>query len=164
MSYRPVPSLPGFFAGSDGSVWYWHRDGAVLRRHKWLVKQTNRWLMSSRGKALLVARVVAEAFRGPCPPGLLCCHNNGDSTDDRPENLRYDTDRANYLDAVRHGSHDPRPDTKRILSPESAREVATAFRRGESRRSIATRLAFKYGTVWAVTAGRRWGHATSAVR
>lgn len=46
-----------------------------------------------------------EAFVGPCPEGMEVCHNNGDCTDNRLENLRYDTKSANMLDRVRHGTH-----------------------------------------------------------
>lgn len=49
--------------------------------------------------------LVATAFLGPRPHGMDTCHNNGDSLDNRLENLRYDTHSANQLDSVRHGTH-----------------------------------------------------------
>lgn len=52
-----------------------------------------------------VHTLVAEAFIGPRPPGMYVCHGNGDETDNRLENLRYDTPSANELDTVRHGRH-----------------------------------------------------------
>lgn len=52
-----------------------------------------------------IHRLVLEAFVGPCPPGLECCHNDGDRTNNRLENLRWDTRSANQLDAVVHGGH-----------------------------------------------------------
>lgn len=53
----------------------------------------------------LVHQVVLEAFVGPCPPGMEACHNNGDPTDNRLENLRWDTHSGNMWDQVRHGTH-----------------------------------------------------------
>lgn len=52
-----------------------------------------------------VYRLVLLAFVGPPAPGQEACHNNGDPTDDRLSNLRWDTRRENTLDRVRHGTH-----------------------------------------------------------
>jgi len=52
-----------------------------------------------------VHHLVLEAFIGPCPSGYQCCHDNGDSTDNRLFNLRWDTVSANQFDRVRHGTH-----------------------------------------------------------
>lgn len=48
--------------------------------------------------------LVLEAFVGPRPEGLGCCHNNGNAADNRLENLRWDNQRSNTLDAIRHGT------------------------------------------------------------
>lgn len=53
----------------------------------------------------LVHSLVLEAFVGPRPPGMVCCHNNGDPADNRLENLRWDTQSSNLFDAVKHGTH-----------------------------------------------------------
>ena len=52
-----------------------------------------------------VHRAVAEAFLGPRPDGCDICHGNGDASDNRVENLRYDSRSANIRDAVRHGTY-----------------------------------------------------------
>jgi hypothetical protein len=43
-------------------------------------------------------------FVGPAPEGMEGCHYNGDPTDNRLENLRWDTRKANVADAIRHGT------------------------------------------------------------
>lgn len=58
-----------------------------------------------RGNERYVYRLVLEAFVGPCPPGSECCHNDGDQTNSRLSNLRWDTHGGNMQDAVRHGTH-----------------------------------------------------------
>lgn len=49
--------------------------------------------------------LVAAAFIGPRPDGLEVCHNNGDKSDNRAVNLRYDTRNANGRDALIHGQY-----------------------------------------------------------
>ena len=52
-----------------------------------------------------VHRLVLEAFVGPCPPGMEACHWDDDPTNNRLENLRWDTRSANDADMVRNGNH-----------------------------------------------------------
>ena len=58
-----------------------------------------------RGRVVQVHQLVAEAFLGPRPEGMQVCHLNDDPTDNRVENLRYDTASANVADAIRNGRH-----------------------------------------------------------
>lgn len=48
--------------------------------------------------------MVMAAFVGPKPVGTQVCHNNGDPSDNRLVNLRYDTPAANAMDTLRHGT------------------------------------------------------------
>ena len=59
---------------------------------------------SGESKTCRVHRLVLEAFVGPCPPGMVACHANDDASDNRLENLRWDTPRENNLDKVRNGN------------------------------------------------------------
>lgn len=52
-----------------------------------------------------VHRLVLEAFVGPCPDGMEGCHSNGDTSDNRLVNLRWDTKSANMQDCLAHGRH-----------------------------------------------------------
>lgn len=48
--------------------------------------------------------LVLEAFVGPRPDGMECCHGNGIRTDNRLLNLRWDTRSANRNDSRAHGT------------------------------------------------------------
>ncbi len=48
-----------------------------------------------------VHQLVLLAFKGPCPAGLEVLHTDGDPSNNRLENLRYDTRRNNILDVFR---------------------------------------------------------------
>lgn len=56
-------------------------------------------------KTMRVHRIVLEAFVGPCPPGQQACHANDNASDNRLENLRWDTSRANCADRQRNSGH-----------------------------------------------------------
>jgi len=49
-------------------------------------------------KMYFVHVLVAEAFHGPRPEGMDCCHLNGDKTDNRVENLQWNTRSKNIKD------------------------------------------------------------------
>ncbi len=55
-------------------------------------------------KRLHVGRLVLEAFVGPCPEGMQCCHNDGDPSNNKLGNLRWDTLKNNQKDRVKHGT------------------------------------------------------------
>ena len=50
-----------------------------------------------------VHHLVLEAFVGPRPPGMESCHWDDDPSNNRLENLRWDTMSANRHDRVRNG-------------------------------------------------------------
>lgn len=52
-----------------------------------------------------VSSLVLSAFVGLRPEGMEACHNNGDATNDRLENLRWDTPSENARDRIRHGTN-----------------------------------------------------------
>lgn len=53
----------------------------------------------------LVHHLVLEAFVGPCPEGMECCHYDGNALNNHLDNLRWDTRAGNVADAMRHGTH-----------------------------------------------------------
>ena len=56
-------------------------------------------------KRRYVHHLVLETFIGACPKGLEACHGNGNPTDNRLANLRWDTHASNQADKVLHGTN-----------------------------------------------------------
>ncbi|MCC2030629.1 NUMOD4 motif-containing HNH endonuclease [Microbacterium allomyrinae] len=56
-------------------------------------------------KTRKVHLLVLAAFVGPRPIGLVGCHRDGDPGNNEVRNLRWDTQRSNVLDSVKHGTH-----------------------------------------------------------
>lgn len=114
VAYRDVVGFPGYRVGDDGSVWTNHHwngrspsPGAwrplKLKRHRHGYPAV---ILSRDGRpsTRLVHRLVMEAFVGPRPPGLVCCHNDGNPANNHLSNLRYDTPSANQRDRALHGT------------------------------------------------------------
>ena len=59
----------------------------------------------ARSKVCTIHRLVLAAFVGPCPTGMEACHADGTRTNNRLENLRWDTRLGNAADMRAHGTH-----------------------------------------------------------
>jgi len=96
-----IPNDPKYFITKDGRVWssisnIWLKP--VLKSNGYLV------VTLSNRKIRGIHCLVLETYIGPCPDGMEACHNNGIKPDNRLENLRWDTKRANQLDRQQHGT------------------------------------------------------------
>lgn len=106
---RAIPSAPGYFVSADGRV-FSEMKGA-RRELTRFDRRTRRGQPSGylsvqlgRGRPAYVHRLVLEAFVGPAPSAEHeGCHGNGDRSDNRIENLRWDTPAGNTVDRYLHG-------------------------------------------------------------
>lgn len=87
---------------------------------------------NSKRRVLYVHRLVMETFVGECPYGLEVCHNDGDSSNNRLDNLRYDTRHENMIDASKINRH---PAQK--LSTEDVIAIRQRLSNGERQKDIA---------------------------
>lgn len=130
-----VPEFTNYRVGDDGSVWSnwkgdWRPLNPCLGNRGYLVVA----LVSPQGakRQFAVHRLVLEAFVGPCPEGLQCCHGDGVKTNNRLSNLRWDTPLGNWLDRIAYGGRVKlNPDTVRLIRQTAgqmgAKEAARTF-------------------------------------
>ena len=100
------PDKENYCVGDDGSIWS-KRFGTWRRRRPSPDRFGYLWVTFRVGGQMLmrmVHRLILETFTGPCPEGMIACHNNGNPSDNRLGNLRWDTHRSNQADMVRHGT------------------------------------------------------------
>ena len=100
--------------------------------------------------------VVLEAFVGPRPNGMIACHNNGNSTDNRFCNLRWGTHEENAADKIAHGTH-----LYGESSPKSKLTEAQAIailKSSQSYSAIAKEFGVSKSTVTHIKTGRNWPH------
>ena len=103
--WKDVPGFEGYYEVSDlGNV-------RRLGKSKLLKKTVNKdgyhqYCFSVMGKHFNVCghQLVALAFIGPRPQGMIPLHKDGNSTNNTPGNLRYGTNKENTADAVKHGT------------------------------------------------------------
>jgi hypothetical protein len=110
----PIPSADGYEASDLGRIRSVERviryadgrqrayRGQVLRPG---AKDDRTLHVKIQGRTRYVHQLVLEAFVGPRPSGMECCHGDGDPSNNRLVNLRWDTKSSNVLDRVRHGTH-----------------------------------------------------------
>lgn len=111
VEFREAVGWPRYAVGSDGSVWscrryfkaVWHRLRPAVSNRGYQLVSLSRADRSKR--SVSVHRLVLEAFVGACPPGCETRHLDGNSINNRLENLAYGTHAENYRDAVAHGTH-----------------------------------------------------------
>lgn len=121
---RPIPKCPGYFAGSDGSIWStWKFKGVGYagKCHQVMTDVPQRKLKpdlrktdnrarytvktaSGRYRRAYGSHFILEAFIGPRPRGMEACHKDGDCTNDSVGNLRWGTTVSNKDDMVGHGT------------------------------------------------------------
>ena len=166
VEYRDVPGFPGYRAGRDGTIWSKRLSGGRMAK-QWklltggLDKYGYRKTILFRGDGTCRHcrwhTVVLEAFIGPCPPGLVGCHNDGDKLNNRADNLRWDTQKNNLKDRDRHGT-DQRGDrgTNRVLNSKQVAEIRRRRAAGERNVDLAREFGVDEATISAIWVGRNW--------
>lgn len=112
--WRPIEGYEGRYdVSTDGRIRSW--DAKMDAKSGFMpclmVPQKNKLgyftvnlTKDQKAKTAHVHHLVAAAFIGPRPDGLLVLHGDGDKANNSQGNLRYGTHQDNYQDAVRHGT------------------------------------------------------------
>lgn len=125
----PLPNVLGYYASRCGWIWSTWRRRVNGRRGAWIIEPDakppvrlacpiNRRRTSPRGYRHItlcvggkvvhqgnVHRLILLTFKGPPPtPDHEAAHENGDSLDNRVENLNWKTSKENQHDRYRHGT------------------------------------------------------------
>jgi hypothetical protein len=172
VEFRHVAGWPGYAITSRGDVWGCRKRGfgmGLFGQWKALRVGTN-WKgyrqvgLSNNRRTVLrtVHSLVLEAFVGPRPAGMDACHNNGDPSDNRAENLRWDTRKGNFVDRDAHGTTARgEKNGNAILNANTVKAIRSEYvRRSPTHSTVA--LARKYGIpvglVGDIVRHRTWKH------
>lgn len=116
-----------------------------------------------RGRNERVNRLVCEAFHGPAPSDKhQAAHNNGVTSDDRAENVRWATHTENMHDKKRHGTeNDGANNGMSKLTETCVRTIRDMHRSGEyNQNEIAEKFGVRQSCVSKIVLGQRWSHLT----
>lgn len=166
--WRPIPGYEGLYSVSDlGRVCGEQRQvqgklGSTRTLPRKLLAATSdssgylqvRLRKDGTGKMHKVAHLVAAAFIGPRPTGQEVAHGNGIRTDNRRDNLRYDTREGNQADRLLHGT-----DHRGERSPRAkltAEQVVAIRSDSRSNRKLAAVYGVHHSVIWGIRNGRGW--------
>ncbi len=111
---KPIPNFPGYFADKQGNIWSKkpYRNYAPIPEYPRKLKpQDNKGyqvVVLYYGKnqyRRTIHRLILETFVGPCPKGMESCHNDGNPSNNKLDNLRWGTKSNNEKDKVKHGTN-----------------------------------------------------------
>lgn len=160
------PKYPGYLIGSDGTVWsYWSKGGYITGIAKQLKTDQIKGgylrvrLRKSYQKyqAIQVAHLVLESFVGERPAGFVACHNDGNPTNNRVSNLRWDTRKSNESDKRKHGTYqggENNPAAK--LTAAQVREMRLLRGGGLSTYELSRRFNISRAVVSKIIRGELW--------
>ena len=168
--WKSIPGYEGFYEVSDqGRVRSLDRDiphprGGTHHRKGRLLKPCIDG--TGRGAVALyvenhrtlrsIHQLVLEAFVGPCPGGMEVCHWNDVCTDNRLENLRWDSHRNNGSDAKRNGRLHPAFGEANGLSKLHAADIPVIGQSTLTLRALAELYGVSISTIHMVKTGRTW--------
>ncbi len=112
-----------------------------------------------KGSERYVHHLVLEAFAGPRPEGTECCHNDGNPSNNRLDNLRWDSHTNNMFDKQKHGTYlqgAKSPQAK--LTEKQVREIIGRLKNGETQKSIGEIYGIDPCTIWHIVHNKTWKH------
>lgn len=162
-TWREIPEFPGYEVSNHGRVRSYfkrvHERGG--EGADWQIasspQRTLRGCIDERGyhNVILrrggksygrhVHRLVLSAFAGSALPGFQCAHNNGDASDNRLENLRYDTPWGNAQD---RRLRDGKPPEHWVPQLRQERKD------GATLKELGDKYHYAPNTIWSICRGR----------
>jgi len=156
--WRAIPDFPGYEVSDHGRVRSYLKnrklqggptgfEWIVCKKPQRILKQNMRGQYpyvvlrdGPRNWTVKVHTLVLIAFVGPRPDGLMCCHNDGDPTNNHLDNLRWDTGSANMQDMIRHGRYKNGPAlAARKFNASEIQQIRIERRNGAVYRELAKR-------------------------
>lgn len=169
--FREVPGFPGYFVGTDATVWTeWRSRGKKLKSEWWVectlgvmdrVGHIGAYVHDADGikRRKGVHVLMLLAFIGPRPAGQLGRHLNDVKTDNRLGNLAWGTPQQNVDDAFRNGrtsNGERHPGAK--LTAQDVLLIRQLAAEGEYHDSLATRFGVRQSRITRIVNRKAWRH------
>lgn len=170
VAFADVPRFPGYKVGTNGSVWSEWGSGfsAKTRTGRWkriALRKVHHgyWKcgLSRDGKLhhFHVHRLMGISFLGEHGPGWHVCHNDGNGSNNRLGNLRWDTPKGNMSDKVRHGTHQAGERHARAkIKDRDIPDIRRLISLGVPGAEIAERYGVSKSAIYCIKRGKTWCH------
>lgn len=167
--WKPIPSFEGFYEISNiGRVRSVDRVLSHGRSRRGIMLKTKisqsghinaRLCKNGAHHWKWVHRLVLEAFVGKGTVGDVCCHNNGQPSDNRVENLRWDTPAGNEADKITHGTiMCGSKNGMSRLSDDDIRSIRQMHISGTLGKVIAARFCVTPANISSIIQNKTWRH------
>jgi HNH endonuclease/NUMOD4 motif len=169
MKWKEIPEFDGYRISDTGQLQSCFIRGSKSRLSiEWINVQAhetrNGYLQVTlyrRGTRHLfsIHSLVLLAFVGPCPGKQQACHGNGKRTDNRLENLRWDSVSANHADKNVHGTMPKgsiHPQAK--LKESQVLEIRKLLKSGSKLNAIGRHFGVSGVSIGHIKTGRTWSH------
>lgn len=152
--WRPIPFDKRYEVSNLGNVRSWCRKGGDPKEIK-QVQHKGYMRVHMPGGWWFVHRLVLLAFIGES--SQVVCHNDGDPSNNKLSNLRYDSHCANMADKKKHGTSNigDRNGNAKIKAVHVF-EIRKRLLIGEKQISIAKHMAISTTTVSDIATGKTW--------
>jgi hypothetical protein len=159
-----IVGFDGYFVNDQGQLFStrrggWYQLAPQLDQDGYLHVVLRR---DGRSHTVKVQRIVAAAFLGPTPAGMVICHRNGVRHDNRVSNLRFDTQRNNIADIKVHGTENPpKGETNGMarLSESDVLQIRQLYRvEGLTAVEISRRFGMSGRQIRDICNGKAWKH------
>jgi len=171
--FLDIAGFPGYRVSSDGMVWScwkkacWKHTPSVMtdQWHELTVRPVRGGYLQAalyrerRQVRRYIHRLVLEHFVGPKPSGMQACHfPDRNRTNNRVENLRWDTAKNNCADRESHGGTCRGSKSgKSVWMEADVLEARRMLREGSVARVVAERFGVSIGCIRNVKLGHTWG-------
>jgi len=171
-----VPGLEGRYAVTDqGKVFSYTKNWSTESGSKELTQKSRKngylevGINAQGGRTdTLVHRLILHAFTGPPPEeSYHCRHLNGDSADNRLENLEWGSVSENYNDSRRHGTAkgSPQKYSNKSLSSHDVLEIRKLYKTGKyTYQEIGEMFETGADNVGKICRGTNWKHVKGPIK
>ena len=162
--WLPVKGYEAYSISNFGNV---KRGSRILKQH---YSSTGYFQLSLSRNGIKITRkihiMVAQAFLGDRPYKMEVCHSDGNSRNNKLENLRYDTRSANCMDAYRHGTLKIKKGEMSNLSKLKSEDVLNILEMRKKYKvyEIASLFGVTDDCIYSIYNGTNWRHLTKIER
>ncbi len=167
--WKPISDFPGYEVSDLGNIRSYKVPGSskphptphLLKPRP--NKYDNRlWVSLSRNgqsHSLSVHRLVLTAFVGICPPGMECCHYDGNCHNNTLTNLRWATHSDNAIDNVRLGVCTGDNSSQSKITSSTAQYIREQYQNGVPVSQLLNEVPINKRNIYAVIYGESWQSA-----